>query len=130
MNKSLLDTIQWPKDLRQLELEQLPQLAQELRQFIINIVATKEGHLGASLGVVELTIAIHYVFDTPEDLLIWDVGHQAYGHKILTGRKDLFHTNRQLKGLSGFPKLNESKYDRKRLLKVLYKASSFHASWT
>jgi len=82
-----------------------------LRDFIIDIVATKEGHLGASLGVVELTIALHYVFDTPNDLLIWDVGHQAYGHKILTERKDLFHTNRQLGGISGFPKIAESVYD-------------------
>ena len=86
-------------------------LPTELRQFIIEIVATKEGHLGASLGVVELTIALHYVFNTPDDLLIWDVGHQAYGHKILTGRKAEFHTNRQHKGLSGFPKREESVYD-------------------
>jgi 1-deoxy-D-xylulose-5-phosphate synthase len=86
-------------------------LAKELRDFIIAIVATKEGHLGASLGVVELTIALHYVFNTPEDLLVWDVGHQAYGHKILTGRKDNFHTNRQLNGISGFPKRIESPFD-------------------
>lgn len=86
-------------------------MAIELREFIINIVATKEGHLGASLGVIELTIALHYVFNTPEDLLIWDVGHQAYGHKILTGRKDSFETNRQLNGISGFPKRSESIYD-------------------
>lgn len=86
-------------------------MAQELRGFIISIVATKEGHLGASLGVVELTIALHYVFDTPEDLLVWDVGHQAYGHKILTGRKEIFHTNRQLGGISGFPKREESEFD-------------------
>jgi 1-deoxy-D-xylulose-5-phosphate synthase len=107
----LLNTISKPKDLRKLSIEQLPQLAVELREFIIDIVATKEGHLGASLGVVELTIALHYVFDTPNDLLIWDVGHQAYGHKILTERKDKFYTNRQLNGLSGFPKRSESKYD-------------------
>ena len=94
-----LKHINLPKDLRQLKAEALPQLAKELRDFIINIVATKEGHLGASLGVVELTIALHYVFNTPEDLLIWDVGHQAYGHKILTGRKAVFETNRQLTGL-------------------------------
>ena len=86
-------------------------MAQELRGFIINIVATKEGHLGASLGVVELTIALHYVFNTPDDLLVWDVGHQAYGHKILTGRKEIFHTNRQLGGISGFPKREESEFD-------------------
>ncbi|WP_353777034.1 1-deoxy-D-xylulose-5-phosphate synthase [Winogradskyella sp. 3972H.M.0a.05] len=111
MQKPLLDHINLPEDLRQLDAESLPQLAQELREFIINIVATKEGHLGASLGVVELTIALHYVFNTPEDLLVWDVGHQAYGHKILTGRKDIFHTNRQLDGVSGFPKRSESEYD-------------------
>jgi len=107
----LLTNINSPKELRQLDLGELPQLAQELREFIINIVATKEGHLGASLGAVELTIAIHYVFDTPNDLLVWDVGHQAYGHKILTGRKEIFDTNRQLGGISGFPKRSESDYD-------------------
>ncbi len=106
-----LDHINSPSDLRKLNQNHLPQLAKELRKFIINIVATKEGHLGASLGVVELTIALHYVFDTPNDLLIWDVGHQAYGHKLLTGRKDNFHTNRQLNGISGFPKRSESAYD-------------------
>ncbi|WP_435412900.1 1-deoxy-D-xylulose-5-phosphate synthase [Psychroserpens mesophilus] len=109
--KKLLDHINFPSDLKQLNPDELPQLAQELRDFIINIVATKEGHLGASLGVVELTLALHYVFNTPEDLLIWDVGHQAYGHKILTGRKDVFHTNRQFGGVSGFPKRDESDYD-------------------
>ena len=111
MANTLLKHINLPNDLRQLKAEELPKLAKELRNFIINIVAVKEGHLGASLGVVELTIALHYVFNTPEDLLIWDVGHQAYGHKILTGRKDSFETNRQLKGLSGFPKRSESEYD-------------------
>ena len=109
--KSFLQHINLPNDLRQLKSDDLPQLAQELREFIINIVAVKEGHLGASLGVVELTIALHYVFNTPEDLLIWDVGHQAYGHKILTGRKAIFETNRQLNGISGFPKRSESDYD-------------------
>ena len=89
----------------------MPELAKELRDFIIDVVSIKEGHLGASLGVIELTIALHYVFDTPNDLLVWDVGHQAYGHKILTGRKDKFHTNRQLGGISGFPKRSESIYD-------------------
>lgn len=108
---NLLNNINSPKELRQLNKDDLPQLAQELRKFIINIVATKEGHLGASLGAVELTIALHYVFNTPEDLLVWDVGHQAYGHKILTGRKDIFHTNRQFGGISGFPKRSESEYD-------------------
>jgi len=109
--KNLLDNISTPSDLRKLNQEQLPQLAKELRDFIIDIVATKEGHLGASLGVVELTIALHYLFDTPNDLLVWDVGHQAYGHKILTGRKDIFHTNRQLGGIAGFPSRKESKFD-------------------
>ncbi|MDX1278570.1 1-deoxy-D-xylulose-5-phosphate synthase, partial [Oceanihabitans sediminis] len=105
------DHINYPKDLRLLKEEQLTKLAKELRAFIIDIVATKEGHLGASLGVVELTIALHYVFNTPEDLLVWDVGHQAYVHKLLTGRKAVFHTNRQLGGISGFPKREESVYD-------------------
>lgn len=111
MSQHILDKIKYPKDLRQLKPGDLPQLAQELRKFIIEIVAAKEGHLGASLGVVELTIALHYIFDTPNDKLIWDVGHQAYGHKILTGRKDIFDTNRQLDGISGFPKMSESEYD-------------------
>lgn len=111
MNNQLLNHINFPDDLKKLSENQLPQLAKELRDFIIDIVATKEGHLGASLGVVELTIALHYVFDTPNDLLVWDVGHQAYGHKILTGRKKEFHTNRQLSGISGFPNRNESIYD-------------------
>ena len=109
--KNLLEHINSPEDLRQLSAEELPQLAKELRRFIIEVVASKEGHLGASLGVVELTIALHYVYNTPKDLLVWDVGHQAYGHKILTGRKSEFHTNRQFKGLSGFPKRDESEYD-------------------
>jgi len=109
--QNLLDNISNPGDLRKLNPEQLPQLAKELREFIIDIVSTKEGHLGASLGVVELTIAIHYLFDTPNDLLVWDVGHQAYGHKILTERKAVFHTNRQFGGISGFPSRNESVFD-------------------
>ena len=108
---TLLQHINSPKDLKKLDVSQLPQLVEELRAFIIDIVAVKEGHLGASLGVVELTIALHYVFNTPEDKLVWDVGHQAYGHKILTGRRSLFKTNRQLNGISGFPKRSESKYD-------------------
>ena len=107
----LLYTIQTPRDLREVDITNLDSLAKELREFIINIVSTKEGHLGASLGVVELTIALHYVFNTPDDKLIWDVGHQAYGHKILTGRKSVFETNRQLGGISGFPKMTESEYD-------------------
>jgi len=111
MSKNLLQNINNPSDLKKLEPSQLPQLAKELRDFIIDVVAVKEGHLGASLGVIELTIALHYVFDTTNDLLVWDVGHQAYGHKILTERKDNFHTNRQLGGISGFPKRSESVYD-------------------
>ena len=107
----ILQHINSPDDLKTLNQEQLLLLAKELREFIINIVATKEGHLGASLGVIELTIALHYVFNTPKDQLIWDVGHQAYGHKILTGRRDIFETNRQLNGISGFPKRKESEYD-------------------
>ena len=111
MASNLLTSINTPDDLKKLAPEQLPQLAKELRSFIIDILSVKEGHLGASLGVVELTIALHYVFNTPDDLLVWDVGHQAYGHKILTERREVFHTNRQLNGISGFPKRSESKYD-------------------
>ena len=111
MSQKLLNSINNPQDLRKLNPSQLPQLAKELRDFIIDIVATKEGHLGASLGVVELTIALHYLFDTPNAQLVWDVGHQAYGHKILTERKAVFETNRRLNGISGFPKRSESKYD-------------------
>src|SRR5215216_6059798 len=111
MKSNLLSNIKNPADLRLLDENQLPHLAKELRDFIIDIVSVKEGHLGASLGVVELTIALHYVFNTPEDLLVWDVGHQAYGHKILTERRENFDTNRQLNGISGFPKRSESIYD-------------------
>ena len=111
MAQKLLDNIQLPEDYKSFSQEELKQLARELREYIISIVATKEGHLGASLGVIELSIALHYVFNTPDDKLIWDVGHQAYGHKILTGRKDVFHTNRQKDGISGFPKRTESEYD-------------------
>ncbi len=107
----LLDSIHGPEDLRKLPEEELIPLSAELREFIIDIVSAKEGHLGASLGVVELTIALHYVFNTPYDRLIWDVGHQAYGHKILTGRRTRFNTNRQWGGLSGFPKREESEFD-------------------
>ncbi len=106
-----LSHIQSPEDLRRLQPEVLAQVVQELRDFIIQAVATKEGHLGASLGVVELTVALHYVFNTPQEPLLWDVGHQAYGHKILTGRRDLFESNRQLGGISGFPSREESPYD-------------------
>src|SRR5690606_8190114 len=111
MKSNILARIHTPEDLRQLSLAELVMLAKELREFIIDIISVKEGHLGSSLGVTELTIALHYVFNTPDDILVWDVGHQAYGHKILTGRKDIFHTNRQLNGISGFPKRAESEYD-------------------
>lgn len=107
----LLDKIANPADLRKVPANQLEQVCNELRDFIIDSVAIHGGHFGASLGVVELTTALHYVFDTPNDQLIWDVGHQAYGHKILTGRRDVFHTNRKYKGISGFPKRSESVYD-------------------
>ncbi len=107
----LLAGINSPADLKKLQEEQLEQLSAELRQYIIDLVSVKGGHFGASLGVVELTVALHYVFNTPYDQLVWDVGHQAYGHKILTGRRDVFHTNRIYKGLSGFPKRSESEYD-------------------
>ena len=107
----LLSKINSPSDLRELRKKDLPKISEELRQFIIDVVSEKGGHFGASLGVVELTVAIHHVFNTPEDQLIWDVGHQAYGHKILTGRRDEFHTNRIYKGISGFPKRSESVYD-------------------
>lgn len=107
----LLAGVQSPKDLKELDQSQLVQISQELRQYIIDIVSVHGGHFGASLGVVELTVALHYVFNTPEDQLVWDVGHQAYGHKILTGRRDKFHTNRKYKGISGFPKRKESEYD-------------------
>lgn len=107
----LLKDIKYPADLRKLDRSQLPQVSDELRQFIIDMVSVYGGHFGASLGVVELSVALHYVFNTPDDQLVWDVGHQAYGHKILTGRRDVFHTNRVYKGISGFPKRKESEYD-------------------
>ena len=107
----LLARLDTPADLRALPVEQLAQVCDELRQYIIDVVAVHGGHFGASLGVVELTVAAHYVFETPEDQLVWDVGHQAYGHKILTGRRDAFPTNRKYGGLSGFPKRSESEYD-------------------
>ncbi|HVN56700.1 MAG TPA: 1-deoxy-D-xylulose-5-phosphate synthase [Bacteroidales bacterium] len=108
---SLLSRIKDPEDIRKLEPSDLVKLSAELRQFIIDIVSTNPGHFGASLGVVELTVALHYVFNTPYDKIIWDVGHQAYGHKILTGRRDIFHTNRKYKGISGFPRISESEFD-------------------
>ena len=108
---SLLKKINSPDDVKKLDPEQLVQLCDELRQFIIDNVSVYGGHFGASLGVVELTVALHYIFNTPYDQLVWDVGHQAYGHKILTGRKEVFHTNRLYRGISGFPKRKESIYD-------------------
>ena len=107
-----LSQIEYPKDLRdKFTIEDLPQVSDELRDFIIDVVSQKGGHFGASLGVVEMTVALHYAFNTPDDRIVWDVGHQAYGHKILTGRRDIFHTNRKYKGISGFPKIKESEYD-------------------
>src|SRR6056297_73419 len=107
----LLGNINSPDDLKKLKPEQLQDLCDELREFIVDMVSVHGGHFGASLGVIELTVAIHYTYNTPKDKLIWDVGHQAYGHKILTGRREEFHTNRKYKGLSGFPKRTESEYD-------------------
>ena len=109
--ENLLDQIQYPIDLRKLKKEKLKQLAKELREELINVVSTTGGHLGAGLGVVELTVALHYVFNTPKDKLVWDVGHQAYPHKIITGRRDNIRTLRKGGGLSGFTKRSESEYD-------------------
>ena len=107
----LLEQINFPADLKKFKEKDLEQICQELRQYIIDVVSVNGGHFGASLGVVELSVALHYVLNTPNDLLVWDVGHQAYGHKILTGRRKDFHTNRIYKGISGFPKRSESEYD-------------------
>ena len=107
----LLETIDSPADLKKLKPEQLPALAAEVRQFLLETVSTTGGHLGSNLGTVELAIALHYCFDSPRDKIIWDVGHQAYTHKILTGRRERFHTQRQYKGISGFPKRCESEHD-------------------
>lgn len=108
---NLLQAVDYPSDLKKLETEQLPQLCEEIRQFILDVLSANPGHLGASLGAVELAVAIHYIFETPYDKVIWDVGHQAYAHKILTGRKHVFHTNRMYHGISGFPRISESEYD-------------------
>ena len=115
-SSSLLDTINSPRNLRRLSLPEMAQLAQELRETIITTVSQTGGHLAPSLGVVELSIALHYVFDTPRDRLVWDVGHQAYAHKLLTGRREQFATLRQYKGMSGFPKRGEKplRYGRGR----------------
>ena len=111
MDYQYLNTINSPADLKKLPREALPQVCAELRDFIVRELSHNPGHLGSSLGVIELTVALHYVFDTPDDRLIWDVGHQAYAHKILTGRRDAFHTNRQYGGLAPFPTPAESEYD-------------------
>src|SRR4051812_24537127 len=108
---SLLKNINSPQDLKKFNKDQLIKISEELRQYIVDVVSVYGGHFGASLGVVELSVALHYVFNTPYDQLVWDVGHQAYGHKILTGRRDNFPTNRKYHGLSGFPKRSESEYD-------------------
>ena len=107
----LLNQIKYPADLRRLDLERLPEVCKELRGKIIDEVAVNPGHFASSLGAVEITVALHYVFDTPEDRIVWDVGHQAYGHKILTGRRDRFCTNRKLHGICPFPSPAESEYD-------------------
>ena len=107
----LLNTIESPADLRNLSVAKLPALAKELREFLIQSVSTRGGHFAAGLGTVELTIALHYVFDTPRDRIVWDVGHQAYPHKVLTGRRDRLHTIKQPGGLAPFPARSESEYD-------------------
>ena len=111
MEYKYINKIDSPADLKQLKVEELPAVCAELRQFIIEALSKNPGHLASSLGTIELTVALHYVFDTPKDQLVWDVGHQAYAHKILTGRRDRFHTNRQFKGLSPFTNPAESEYD-------------------
>ena len=111
MEYQYINKIDSPADLKQLKMEELPAVCAELRQFIIEALSKNPGHLASSLGAIELTVALHYVFDTPNDKLVWDVGHQAYAHKILTGRRDRFHTNRQFKGLSPFTNPAESEYD-------------------
>jgi len=110
-NYPLLQTIQQPADLNKLSVDELTTLAAEVRQYLVHSVAETGGHLGASLGTVELTIALHHIFDTPNDRIVWDVGHQTYPHKILTGRRDRMHTMRKKDGLAGFPKRSESEYD-------------------
>src|SRR5688500_72519 len=109
--KRLLDSIEPPRDLRKLDRTQLPQVAQEIRDMIIDVVSKVGGHFGGNLGIVELTLALHYVFDTPRDQIVFDTGHQSYPHKLITGRRDTFHTIRQHGGISGFCKREESEYD-------------------
>ncbi len=111
MTSKHLDSIKSPADLRALSIEKLSKVAEEIRDLMIEVVSSSGGHLAPSLGTVELTIALHYVFNTPIDKLVWDVGHQAYAHKILTGRKEQFSTLRQFGGISGFPRVSESEYD-------------------
>ena len=111
MKDTILQTINSPEDVRRLSIDELDQLAGDIRTEIVNTVSRTGGHLAPSLGVVELTLALHYVFNAPEDKIIWDVGHQAYAHKLITGRRDRFHTLRSVGGISGFPKRSESPYD-------------------
>ena len=107
----LLESIKYPEDLRRLSVDELPQVCQELREDIVQELSVNPGHLASSLGVAEITVALHYVYNTPEDRIVWDVGHQAYGHKILTGRREQFFTNRKLGGIRPFPTPQESEYD-------------------
>lgn len=111
MEYKYLYSINSPEDIRKLEVNELKVVAREVREFLIDTISRIGGHLGASLGAVELTLALHYVFDTPNDRIVWDVGHQGYIHKIITGRRDVFHTMRQFHGISGFLKRSESEYD-------------------
>ena len=111
LKHSLIDTLHNPEELRKLDMEQLPEVCKELREDIIKEVSCNPGHFAASLGTVELTVALHYIYNTPYDRIVWDVGHQAYGHKILTGRRDSFSTNRKLGGIKPFPSPEESEYD-------------------
>jgi len=116
-----LYNIDSPVDLKAVPKNELKNVCDELRQFIINEVSQNPGHLGSNLGSVELSVALHYVFNTPYDRIVWDVGHQAYGHKILTGRRDVFYTNRQLNGISGFPKPSESEFDAFGVGRIRYR---------
>ena len=111
---NLLNAINYPEDLRKLNVDQLPEVCDELRQDIIKELCCNPGHFAASLGTVELTVALHYIYNTPYDRIVWDVGHQAYGHKILTGRREVFSTNRKFGGIRPFPSPEESEYDTLR----------------
>ena len=123
----LIDQINSPADLKKLPVKALPKLAEEMREEIIRVVSKTGGHLGASLGAVELTLALHYVFDAPKDKIVWDVGHQAYGHKLLTGRRKIFESLRQKDGISGFPKRDESIYDA---FGAGHASTAISASWS